>query len=90
VFDAGGRAGKKHPLEAPVGEKKQLPAPGRLVGEYVLKRAPLDQKGLHPAKAAGEQPVGLFQDDRRPALGALVFDEKMNRIVPSENMAFLS
>ena len=74
VFDPGRQAEQQNPLEAPVRNVNQVLAdrvPGRQdVAEVVARQ----QQRCDPAERAGEEPVGLFQVGRSPALRAGLLD----------------
>jgi hypothetical protein len=46
--------------------------------QYIAEKIVGDQVGIDPAILAAKQPVRLFQDCRCPALGALMFDKKID------------
>jgi len=74
VSDPIGDAGEKHALEPPVREKDQLLILPRSVGQHVAEYT-AQQIGFHPAEPAGKKMIRLLQGSRRPALGALMFNE---------------
>jgi len=73
-----GQAGKNHAFESPVGHIDERFVRGRPVGQHVPKEKLRHQVGFDLTEGAGEEPVGLFQRNRRPALRALMFDNKFD------------
>jgi hypothetical protein len=55
------------------------------MGQYVTKTVLGHQIGSDPAVSAGKQAVRFLQNNRCAALGALMFDEKINDFLLSTN-----
>ena len=77
-----GVTGKQHAFKPPIGEKYELFILGRIVREHITKNVFGHQIRFHPAKLTGKQAISFFQGSRCPALGALMFDLKIDGLAP--------
>ena len=74
--------GKKHPLKSPIGKEYDLFIFRSLAGKHIAEKVFGHQIRLHPTKLTGKQAVGLVQNGRCPALGALMFNKKIDGCTP--------
>jgi hypothetical protein len=70
------QAEKQRALETPIGAIEQFFARGVFGWKDITEVVPRHKERPHPAKRAGEQPVGFLQIGWGPALRALVIDPK--------------
>ena len=70
--------GKKHAFQAPERKKYQFLIAGCIVRQQITKITAGVKIGVHPAVFAAEKPVCFFENRRGAALGALMFDEKID------------
>ena len=70
-------AKKKHALKPPVRKINNIVIISGRVGQYISKKIIGYQVGIDTAELAGKQAVCLLQYGRCPALGALMFNEKI-------------
>jgi hypothetical protein len=75
-------AGKKHAFQAPEREKNQFLIFRRSIRQHVAKITVGLKIRVYATVFAAEQPICFFQDCGGAALGALMFDEKVDDLPP--------
>jgi hypothetical protein len=86
LVNSPGIAGKQHALKSPIWKKYELFVRGRVVREHIPENVFDHQIRFYPAKLTGKQAISFFQSSRCPALGALVFDLKIDGLAPRQEV----